>query len=94
MVGILGQNALQLPAGKQLVFIGLQVKNNLRAAVCFLYGFHAEFAIAFGFPFHTFASGQTRFARAHCHLVGHNEGRIEPNAKLTNQSSVLLLVTA
>ena len=92
VIGIFGQNALQFPARKQFILICFQVQNDLSATVCFLNGFHAEFAITFRFPFNALCGRQTGFARAHRNFVSHNERRIKTHAKLAYQGSVFLLI--
>jgi hypothetical protein len=94
VVGVLGDQRLELPVAQVLVRIVAQVQGDGGTARSALDGLHLELARAAAGPAHAFGRWQTGTAALNGDLVGHDEARIEAHTELADQLGVLLLVTA
>jgi len=92
VVGILGDDALELPGVEVLLSVFTQVKRDRRAALWAVDGFHLEVAGAAADPAHALAGRQPRAPGVDRDLVGDDEARIKAHAELADQLGIGLLV--
>jgi hypothetical protein len=92
VVGILGDDLLELPGVEVFLGVVAQVQDDAGAALGAGDGFHLEVAGAAADPAHALVGLEARTARFHGDLVGHDEARIEAHAELADELRILLLV--
>ncbi len=92
VVGILGDDGLELPRAQELVLAFAQVQDDVGAALGPGDLLHLEIAGAFRAPAHALLRRQAGAARLDGDAVGHDEARVEAHAELADQRGVLLLV--
>ncbi len=85
VVGILADDGLDLPAGKELVLAFAQVQDHVGAATGLVHGFERVVTLSRRFPFHAMFGAKAGAAGDQGHLVGHDEGGIEAHAELADQ---------
>ena len=94
VVGVLLDDAAQLPAVGEAFLAFLQVQHDAGAALCLVDRGDLEIAFAGAGPVHALAGGQAGATAEHVHAVGHDEGAVKAHAELSDQVGVLLLVAA
>ena len=93
VVGVLLDQAAQLPAIGEFLGVGFQVQNNLGSTLLTGHRLDGELAIALGFPVHTFFCRCAGTAGEYVNFVGNNKGGVKAHAELADQLAVFLLVT-
>ena len=92
MVGVLGNDLLELVAVEELFSIITQVQGNAGAALGALDLLDLEVARAAADPAHAFRRRSTGTAGFHGDLVGHDEAGVKAHAKLADQLRIRLLI--
>ena len=92
VIGILGDGGAHRPGFEEFFAIGLEVQRDARTAGFTRDGLARVSAFTRAFPANGFVCGGLGGTRFHRHLVGHDEGRVEAHAELTDQLAVLCLI--
>ena len=92
VVGVLGDQLLELPAVQEFPCVFAQVQDHAGAARLAGDLLHFEVAGTGAGPAHAFAGGQAGAARFHGDLVGHDEAGVKAHAELSDQLGIGLLV--